>query len=144
MTKNLLRKAVHSSGPCTLEAVAISNLFSKRLATFENVWSLPVFLQFLDDYADFETEKVWNWPGAHSLEELRTIQDWFVKPRLLSVSGVTEVLGIGGHEKQYQVRVRPESLLRYAGYLSGVGLAADPPAVAAARPPPQRELDLVY
>jgi hypothetical protein len=29
-------------------------------------------------------------------------------------------------------------------YLSGVGLAAAPPAVAAARPPPQRELDLVY
>ena len=29
-------------------------------------------------------------------------------------------------------------------YLSGVGLAAYPPAVAAARPPPQRELDLVY
>ena len=51
--------------------------------------------------------------GVHSLEELRTLQDWFVKPRLLAVSGVTEVLGIGGHEKQYQVRVRPESLLRY-------------------------------
>jgi hypothetical protein len=29
-------------------------------------------------------------------------------------------------------------------YLSGVGLAAAPPAVAAARPPLQRELDLVY
>ena len=29
-------------------------------------------------------------------------------------------------------------------YLSGVGLAAAPQAVAAARPPPQRELDLVY
>ena len=51
--------------------------------------------------------------GTHSLEELRTIQDWFVKPRLLGVSGVTEVLGIGGHEKQYQVRVNPERLLLY-------------------------------
>ena len=28
-------------------------------------------------------------------------------------------------------------------YLSGVGLAADPPPMAVARPPPQRELDLV-
>jgi hypothetical protein len=28
-------------------------------------------------------------------------------------------------------------------YLTGVGLAADPPAMAPARPPPQRELDLV-
>jgi hypothetical protein len=29
-------------------------------------------------------------------------------------------------------------------YSSGVGLAVDPPAIAAARPPPQRELDLVF
>ena len=29
-------------------------------------------------------------------------------------------------------------------YLSGVGLAATPPAIAVARPPPPRELDLVY
>ena len=29
-------------------------------------------------------------------------------------------------------------------YLRGVGLAAEPPATAAASPPPQRELDLVF
>ncbi|HIF95478.1 MAG TPA: efflux RND transporter permease subunit, partial [Myxococcales bacterium] len=51
--------------------------------------------------------------GRHTLEELRTIQDWFVKPRLLSVSGVTEVLGIGGYERQFQVRVNPEKLVQY-------------------------------
>ena len=28
-------------------------------------------------------------------------------------------------------------------YLTGVGLAAEPPVIAPARPPPQRELDLV-
>lgn len=51
--------------------------------------------------------------GRHSLEELRTIQDWLVKFHLQTVPGVTEVLGIGGFEKQFQVAVRPEQLLRY-------------------------------
>ncbi|MBT5708016.1 MAG: efflux RND transporter permease subunit, partial [Verrucomicrobia bacterium] len=51
--------------------------------------------------------------GAYDLEELRTLQDWFVKPRLLSVSGVTEVLGIGGYEKQFQVKVDPKKLVQY-------------------------------
>ncbi len=51
--------------------------------------------------------------GKHSLEELRTIQDWLIKFHLQTVPGVTEVLGIGGHEMQFQVDVRPEQLLRY-------------------------------
>lgn len=51
--------------------------------------------------------------GSYTLEELRTIQDWIVKFQLQTVPGVTEVLGIGGHEKQFQVLVHPEDLLRY-------------------------------
>lgn len=51
--------------------------------------------------------------GTYSLEELRTIQDWIVKINLQTVPGVTEVLGIGGHERQYQVLVDPDALLRY-------------------------------
>lgn len=51
--------------------------------------------------------------GKYSLEELRTIQDWIVKYQLQTVPGVTEILGIGGWEKQYQVIVNPNSLLRY-------------------------------
>lgn len=51
--------------------------------------------------------------GAYSLEELRTIHDWTVKFNLQNVPGVTEVLGIGGFEKQYHVVVRPNDLLRY-------------------------------
>ena len=51
--------------------------------------------------------------GEYSLEELRTIQDWLVKFHLQTVPGVTEVLGIGGHEKQFHVVVDPHSLLRY-------------------------------
>ncbi len=51
--------------------------------------------------------------GNYSLEELRTMQDWIVKFNLQTVSGVTEVLGIGGFVKQYQVNVDPDALLRY-------------------------------
>ena len=51
--------------------------------------------------------------GKYSLEELRSIQDWVVKFHLQTVPGVTEVLGIGGYEKQYQVIIDPFSLLQY-------------------------------
>ncbi|UCG14922.1 MAG: efflux RND transporter permease subunit [Deltaproteobacteria bacterium] len=51
--------------------------------------------------------------GKRTLEEIRSIQDWLVKFHLQTVPGVTEVLGIGGYEKQYQVIVHPEDLLRY-------------------------------
>lgn len=51
--------------------------------------------------------------GSYTLEELRTIQDWIVKLQLQTVPGVTEVLGIGGQERQFQVLIHPEDLLRY-------------------------------
>ncbi len=51
--------------------------------------------------------------GTHTLEELRTIQDWIVKYQLQTVPGVTEVLGIGGQEKQFQINIDPQALLRY-------------------------------
>ncbi len=58
--------------------------------------------------------------GKYSLEELRTIQDWIVKLQLQTVPGITEVLGIGGFEKQFHVEVRPEDLLRYGLTLKDV------------------------
>ncbi len=51
--------------------------------------------------------------GKYTLEELRTIQDWLIKFQLQTVPGVTEVLGIGGWEKQFHVVVNPNDLLRY-------------------------------
>lgn len=51
--------------------------------------------------------------GKYSLEELRSLHDWVVKLQLQTVPGVTEVLGIGGWEKQFHVVVNPNALLRY-------------------------------
>lgn len=51
--------------------------------------------------------------GEYSLEELRTIQDWIVKRNLQTVPGVTEVLSIGGHVRQYHVTVDPDRLRQY-------------------------------
>lgn len=51
--------------------------------------------------------------GERSLVEMREIQDWVVKYPLQNVKGVTEVLSLGGLEKQYQVSLRPDALLRY-------------------------------
>ena len=48
--------------------------------------------------------------GQHDLSELRSIQDWFLKYELQTVSGVSEVAPVGGMVKQYQVKVDPEKL----------------------------------
>ncbi len=45
--------------------------------------------------------------------DLRTIQDWVVKPQLRNVTGVTEVNTIGGYEKQFHVTPSPEKLIAY-------------------------------
>jgi cobalt-zinc-cadmium resistance protein CzcA len=58
--------------------------------------------------------------GQYSLEDLRTMQDWIVKFNLQTVRGVTEVLGIGGFEKQFHVIVQPDALLRYKVSLNEV------------------------
>ncbi|MCH7886942.1 MAG: efflux RND transporter permease subunit [Candidatus Marinimicrobia bacterium] len=49
----------------------------------------------------------------HNLQELRSIQDWFLRYELVSVEGVSEVASIGGFVKQYQVEVDPNKLLAY-------------------------------
>lgn len=45
--------------------------------------------------------------------ELRTIADWTVRPRLLGVTGVSQVMVIGGETRQFQVEVDPNKLLDY-------------------------------
>src|SRR5262245_34976240 len=51
--------------------------------------------------------------GRHDQVQLRTLHDWVVRPSLRTVPGVAEVNSWGGREKQYQVRIDPQRLLKY-------------------------------
>ncbi|MFQ3206004.1 MAG: Cu(I)/Ag(I) efflux system membrane protein CusA/SilA [Glaciecola sp.] len=61
--------------------------------------------------------------GQHDISELRSLQDWFLKYELQTVSGVSEVASAGGMVKQYQVTVDPEKLRAYGIPLSHVQMA---------------------
>lgn len=55
--------------------------------------------------------------------ELRTLADWVVRQRLLTISGVSQVIVMGGERKQFQVLVDPNELLRYGVTLHEVKTA---------------------
>lgn len=48
--------------------------------------------------------------GTHDLEQLRSLQDWFLKYELQSVQGVAEVATVGGMVRQYQVVLDPDRM----------------------------------
>ncbi|WP_040247494.1 efflux RND transporter permease subunit [Psychroserpens mesophilus] len=54
-----------------------------------------------------------NVTGGWDLQELRSIQDYYVKYALSSASGVSEVASIGGYVQEYQVDVNPELMRQY-------------------------------
>jgi cobalt-zinc-cadmium resistance protein CzcA len=43
----------------------------------------------------------------------RTVHDWVIKPAMHTVPGTAEINSWGGYEKQYQVRIDPEKLIKY-------------------------------
>ena len=61
-----------------------------------------------------------NVTGGWDLQELRSIQDYYVKYGLSSASGVSEVASIGGYVQEYQVDVDPEKMRQYSIGLSDV------------------------
>src|SRR5688572_6350909 len=57
---------------------------------------------------------------SHSLRDLRSIQDWFIRYQLNAVPGVAEVASVGGVVRQYQVDVDPDRLRAYRIPISAV------------------------
>jgi Cu/Ag efflux pump CusA len=45
--------------------------------------------------------------------DLRTISEWDIRPRILSLGGIASVVSLGGDVKQYQVRLDPTRMLAY-------------------------------
>ncbi|MEZ4810620.1 MAG: efflux RND transporter permease subunit [Allomuricauda sp.] len=58
-------------------------------------------------------DKEGNVTGGWDLQELRSIQDYYVKYALSSASGVSEVASIGGFVQEYQIDVDPELMKQY-------------------------------
>jgi copper/silver efflux system protein len=58
--------------------------------------------------------------GRLDLAELRTLQDFTVRPALQSVTGVAEVASLGGFERQYQIIVDPEKLVGFGLTLTDI------------------------
>ncbi len=50
---------------------------------------------------------------GYDLEQLRTLQDWFVRYQLNTVPGVAEVASIGGYVREYQIDLDPHRLFAY-------------------------------
>ena len=61
--------------------------------------------------------------GGWDLEELRTIQDWYVRYSLLSAEGVSEVASVGGFVREYQIDVDPDAMRAYGVTLPEVHAA---------------------
>jgi Cu(I)/Ag(I) efflux system membrane protein CusA/SilA len=51
--------------------------------------------------------------GKHSLDELKSLQDWYLRYGLQSTPGVSEVATVGGQARQFQVQVNPNKLAAY-------------------------------
>ena len=61
-----------------------------------------------------------NPTGGWDPQELRSVQDWIVKPALQSARGVAEVASIGGFVREYQIDVDPDAMRSYGVTLRDV------------------------
>jgi HME family heavy-metal exporter len=96
-----------------------------------NIWR-PRVRNDLSKWEKVETEKL-NWADPNSAEvtvggrsqvatfrtplqermDLRATADWLVRPRLLKLSGIAEIIVMGGDRRQFQVLVDPDRLQEY-------------------------------
>ena len=56
---------------------------------------------------------LWSETGETDPIAIRTLADWVVRQRLLTIPGVAQVVVMGGGRRQFQVRVHPEQLLQF-------------------------------
>lgn len=71
------------------------------------------------------TEIVSGDERLRQLTEIRAIQDWYVKPRLLTIKGVAEVNTIGGYERQYHIEPNPVLMAEYGLHFGDIERAIE-------------------
>ena len=62
-------------------------------------------------------------PASMPANEVRSLQDWVIRPNLKMVPGVADVVSFGGTIKEYQVQIDPYKLKRYGITIDQVGAA---------------------
>ncbi|GIL17064.1 MAG: cation transporter [Oligoflexia bacterium] len=65
--------------------------------------------QFVIDYKEVKQGQ----ERIEQLMEIKALQDWFVKPRLLTVEGVAEINTTGGFERQFHIQPDPKKMATY-------------------------------
>lgn len=121
-------KVVRSISTVGLSVVTLifndgSNVFTARQLVAERLQSVrnnlpdgiqqPVLMPISTAVGDILKVGMVSSTGTTSLMDLRTIANWTVRMRLMSVSGVSNVVVYGGEQKQYQVLVNPIALKDY-------------------------------
>ncbi len=66
---------------------------------------------------------MWSEGNKTSALEIRTLADWVVRQRLLTIPGVSQVFAMGGGRKQFQVLVNPDWMLSYGVSLREIDTA---------------------
>src|SRR3989338_1799980 len=57
--------------------------------------------------------------------EVKSVQDWFVKPRLLTVEGVAEINTTGGYERQYHIQPDIRKMISYGIHFEEIAEALE-------------------
>ncbi|WP_437206032.1 efflux RND transporter permease subunit [Planctomicrobium sp. SH664] len=66
---------------------------------------------------------MWSDGQQTSPMELRTLADWVVRQRLLTIPGISQIFTMGGQRMQYQVQVDPDAMTRFGVTLDQVRTA---------------------
>ena len=66
---------------------------------------------------------IYSRDGSTAPMDVRTLADWVIRPRLLTIPGVAQVISMGGGRKQYQVLVDPTQLTAFEVNLHDVEAA---------------------
>ena len=61
-----------------------------------------------------------NPAGGWDLDELRSIQDWYVRYHLMGAEGISEVASVGGFVREYQIDVDPDAMRAYGVALGDI------------------------
>jgi CzcA family heavy metal efflux pump len=68
---------------------------------------------------------MWSEGNKTSPMEIRTLADWVVRQRLLTIPGVSQVFAMGGGRKQFQTLVKPDAMLSYGVSLREIEAALE-------------------